>query len=690
MTETMLLPPGDLPARKFWKPWKWIGLGVYAAALLFNRWLPSPVVAAAYLYGFIAVLNVIIFGSLFLKDRFFWRVRNRLLASFIFVGVIPLLMLVGIVALSGYILLGQLAGQYLNQALQENQRLIAEINSELTGTISAAANADSFSRAARAVFARHSAKFPRMAARLLRKQPDGNFVASSAWDPKKILPEKGPHPGSKWLGNGQSFEGLVKGGENLLFTSFRPVPGAEGVYVETAAPLDLFFEERLQREKSLYISFVNNKEADISATDDGISVKIPKDSKPGARDVEAERRVNRESEARNIRRKSDPRLMVLWYLPVQCTIYETGKKDRAGNAVFRVPQVAVLKSLFGQDDEQGRVLVYAIYVLAGMFAFAEIVSLIIGLTISRRVTKSVHDIHQGILALQQGDLKHRIPVRRNDQLGLLAHSFNHMTTSVENLLQEVVEKKRLEKELEIAREVQATLFPKQLPNPPGMAVFGGCKPARTVSGDYYDFIVEDETHLDIVVGDISGKGISAALLMANLQAAMRSQILARKQDDPETVGQRLAEVMSQLNRQIFLNSPPEKYATLFLSRYDANSRTLWYCNAGHLPPVILSAREARALEVTGTVVGMFPDATYEAKSIEMPPGTLMAVFTDGITEALNGKDEEFGDRQLLDALRQAYSRTPEQIWNHVLGRVAEWQSDLPQYDDITLIITKAG
>ena len=134
-----------------------------------------------------------------------------------------------------------------------------------------------------------------------------------------------------------------------------------------------------------------------------------------------------------------------------------------------------------------------------------------------------------------------------------------------------------------------------------------------MSGDYYDFIVEDETHLNIVVGDISGKGISAALLMANLQAAMRSQLLSRKHEDPASVGQSLADVMTQLNRQIYLNSPPEKYATLFLSRYDADARRLWYCNAGHLPPIILDAQGVRTLEATGTVVGLLPDAAYRGQ-----------------------------------------------------------------------------
>jgi sigma-B regulation protein RsbU (phosphoserine phosphatase) len=318
------------------------------------------------------------------------------------------------------------------------------------------------------------------------------------------------------------------------------------------------------------------------------------------------------------------------------------------------------------------------------------VSLVIGFVISRRITRSVHDMYQGTLALQKGDLQHRIPVRRKDQLGLLAYSFNQMSASISRLLEEVSEKKRLEQELEIAREVQATLFPKQLPHPRGMAIFGGCEPARVVSGDYYDFIVEDEARLDIVVADISGKGISAALLMANLQAAMRNQLLSIKHDSPEDIENSLAEVVTQLNQQIYLNSPAEKYATLFLSRYDAETRRLSYCNAGHLPPILLEGQGVQMLEPTGMVVGLFPNASYQAKSVEMSPGSTLAIFTDGVTEAVNGTDEEFGDERLLEALRGSRARTPEGIYKFVIEKIRAWQGDLPQHDDITLIIAKAG
>jgi sigma-B regulation protein RsbU (phosphoserine phosphatase) len=328
--------------------------------------------------------------------------------------------------------------------------------------------------------------------------------------------------------------------------------------------------------------------------------------------------------------------------------------------------------------------------LLGLLAVAELISFLVGFTINRRITQSINDLYRGTMALQQGDLQHRIPVRRHDQLGLLAHSFNQMSGSITRLLEEVTEKKRLEQELEIAREVQASLFPKQLPHAPGMAVFGGCEPARVVSGDYYDFILMDDTLLHIIVGDISGKGISAALLMANLQAAIRNQLMTLKEPAAEDPEASMASLMKELNLQIYQNSPSEKYATLFALRYDAASRRLAYCNAGHLPPYLFIDGSFQRLEVGGTVLGLLSEASYSAASVELPAGATLAIFTDGVTEAANEKDEEFGEDRLLEALRESRYFTPEGIYQYVIARVRQWQGNMKQHDDITLIIAKAN
>ena len=555
MKERLLLQPLETAPKKFWKKWKWIGLIVYIAALALGRYLPGPVVAAAYIYGVVAIANLVFFGFRYLRDRLFWRMRNRLIGSFIFVGVIPLLIILGLICLAGYLLFGQLAGQYLNTALMENTRLISEINLDLAGQITSAESAKGFESKASAVLSQHAAQFPRLAARLVKRQPNGTLAVISKHDPSGVIRELAAHPGDKWLDKAAFFEGILDDRGKLLLSSFRPIPRHAGFYIETTAPVDFSLEDRLRKEKSLYITFIPRKEADVKITPMGANVTI---RNPGA---EAEKQIRQQLDTQNAYLKLDPRRMISWYFALKGREYESGKSAMLGIVPFRAPWETVFNTYMVLDDGLSKALQIMFYALIGLFVVVELLSLIIGGTINRHVTRSVHDMYQGILALQKGDLEHKIPVRRNDQLGLLAYSFNQMSGSISRLLEEVVEKKRLEKELEIAREVQATLFPKQLPQPPGMSLFGGCKPARMVSGDYYDFIVEDETHLNIVVGDISGKGISAALLMANLQAAMRSQLLSAKRNDPAAIGQSLAEIMAHLNQQIYLNSPPPSQQT---------------------------------------------------------------------------------------------------------------------------------
>jgi sigma-B regulation protein RsbU (phosphoserine phosphatase) len=684
MTKQLPEPQSDAPAKRIWRLWKWIGLTLYAAVLLFSRWLPSLIVAVGYLYGIVVIANLLFHLFRYLKNRFFWRVRNRLIGSFVFVGLIPLLLFSGGVFLSGFVLFGQLAGRYLDNSLIELEHQITAINTELGGRLSPSMTEAKFDDLTSSVFADHAVQFSHLAARLLRRNSEGEFDLMFPYDPARLEKTTSRYPGKAWLSGMPSFEGPVVDGGTLLMISLQPLPKSDKVYLAVSAPVDRSTEDRLQREKSIYFALIGVGRTNVVINRSSVQVTVKSD------DPESSRQDTRELNLLESRRLSDPRRMVTWYVTIDGKEYSTGKTGHGGVAILHVPLGTVYQYSVGKSDVQGEVLLKIIYVLGGMFVLAELVSLVIGFVISRRITRSVHDMYQGTLALQKGDLQHRIPVRRKDQLGLLAHSFNQMSASISRLLEEVSEKKRLEQELEIAREVQATLFPKQLPHPRGMAIFGGCEPARVVSGDYYDFIVEDEARLDIVVADISGKGISAALLMANLQAAMRNQLLSIKHDSPEDIENSLAEVVTQLNQQIYLNSPAEKYATLFLSRYDAETRRLSYCNAGHLPPILLEGQGVQMLEPTGMVVGLFPNASYQAKSVEMSPGSTLAIFTDGVTEAVNGTDEEFGDERLLEALRGSRARTPEGIYKFVIEKIRAWQGDLPQHDDITLIIAKAG
>jgi sigma-B regulation protein RsbU (phosphoserine phosphatase) len=244
----------------------------------------------------------------------------------------------------------------------------------------------------------------------------------------------------------------------------------------------------------------------------------------------------------------------------------------------------------------------------------------------------------------------------------------------------------------------------------GLEVHGVCRPARTVSGDYYDFIPLSEDRLVLAVGDISGKGISAALLMATVHAFVRAYSL-----EPERTLASVAPVagvsegmvltadgngnshtelspallMSTLNYQLFRSTPAAKYATMFLGCYDAGPRLLTYSNAGHLPPLVLSGDgNVRRLETSGTVVGLFDGVTYDESTVAMRPGDIFVAYSDGITEPEN-EFGEFGEERLIELILQHRDQPLARISDVVTTAVADWIAGSEQPDDVTLVLARA-
>ena len=263
--------------------------------------------------------------------------------------------------------------------------------------------------------------------------------------------------------------------------------------------------------------------------------------------------------------------------------------------------------LFGALGDLAPAIEVSLLVVALFLALIELSALLIGYRLTRTVTGAVAQLYDATKHINRGDFSHRISVSSNDQLATLANSFNSMTASIEKLIEEQKEKQRLQNELTIAQEVQAQLFPQHISQMVSLEVYGFCRPARTVSGDYYDFLRVDSDKLILAVGDVSGKGISAALLMATIHSAVRAYSLEGMPSLREPVGVGAesgpslilasglqgAEVssgamLSLLNHQLYQSTPAEKYATLFLGIYDGVERKLTYSNGGHLPPIILS------------------------------------------------------------------------------------------------------
>jgi sigma-B regulation protein RsbU (phosphoserine phosphatase) len=259
---------------------------------------------------------------------------------------------------------------------------------------------------------------------------------------------------------------------------------------------------------------------------------------------------------------------------------------------------------------------------------------------------------------------------------------------LQNLTAEVAHRERVSREIEIAREVQQRLFPQVYPKIPGVDLFGYCRPAQAVGGDYYDFFVlpahqGDEERLALALGDISGKGISAALLMASLRASLRSAALLQPGD--------LATLMRHVNRLVYESSTNNRYATFFYAELDPETRLLTYVNAGHNPPLILRGTETIPLEATGTVIGLLPNVPYTRAAVRLQSGDVLIAFTDGISEAMNPADEEWGEANLVAAAqtlltKPACSTTAQQLIQCIIQAADRFTHGAPQHDDMTLLI----
>jgi sigma-B regulation protein RsbU (phosphoserine phosphatase) len=345
---------------------------------------------------------------------------------------------------------------------------------------------------------------------------------------------------------------------------------------------------------------------------------------------------------------------------------------------------AVLTSFFSKSESLRGTLADLFIAVVILFLVVEAVAVTIGVSLSHRLTTAVNQLYEGTRRVLLGDFQHRIPVRDKDQLGELSESFNQMTSNLERLFSVEKEKERLQTELEIAREVQNQLYPKEAPPMRGLKLTVCCDPARMCSGDYYDYQEIAGGKMAFAIGDVAGKGISAALLMATIQAGLRAQISLNQPNTELCVSL----VVSRLNKQIFANTAPEKYATFFFATFDQVSGTLTYTNAGHLSPLLFRNGEVQSLDSNGTVVGAFAGAVYDESTIKLMPGDLLLCYTDGITEPENPYGEMFGEERLIDIVKKHAQRDDREILQIILEAVRSWTGSPELQDDMTLLLAR--
>ncbi len=344
----------------------------------------------------------------------------------------------------------------------------------------------------------------------------------------------------------------------------------------------------------------------------------------------------------------------------------------------------------GRTFGQGLLLV--LFVIGALFLIIEAMALVAGFALAKSLTGSVHALFAGTERVRQGDFTHKIEVKTEDQLGELAGSFNSMTASIEDLLRQAAEKKRLEEELRIAHEIQMSLLPQGPLTMHGLAVTALCVPAREVGGDYYDFLPLGEQRVGVLIADVSGKGTSAALYMAELKGLVLS--LSEIHSSPR-------ELLIAANRIISHHLDARSFITMTYAVIDLRARTMTYARAGHTPLIYVpgacaagAERQVQILVPDGMVVGLKLDngEMFERHLVEetipLQAGDLYLLFTDGISEAMNAHDDLFGEAR-LGQLVEAHAHLPsEELRERMLREIAAFVGDAPQHDDMTMILVK--
>jgi sigma-B regulation protein RsbU (phosphoserine phosphatase) len=373
-----------------------------------------------------------------------------------------------------------------------------------------------------------------------------------------------------------------------------------------------------------------------------------------------------------------------------------------GNAVYETIGVVsrptlLYALLFSNSVHFGRFVSDFLIAIMVFFTLLELVAFLLAVRLGRTMTRSIAELYGATREVDRGNLAHRIPVQRKDQMGALATSFNTMTGSLAELLVQQREKERMQSELEIAQEVQSNLFPHTPVHLHRFELHGVCQPARTVSGDYYDFILSGEGRLCFALGDISGKGISAALLMASLHSAVRAYHSRHGTDgdsaaavewSPEIPMPSPGKLLALLNRHLFLSTQPAKYATLFLACYDSATRQLTYSNGGHLTPFVLRADGALdRLDCGGSVVGLLDGLEYPEATVELHAGDLLIAYSDGLTEPEN-EFEEFGEDRLVALIRQNRHEPLTTLTTQIMRALQQWIGTAEQPDDMTVVLAR--
>jgi|HubBroStandDraft_6_1064221.scaffolds.fasta_scaffold32133_3 sigma-B regulation protein RsbU (phosphoserine phosphatase) len=596
------------------------------------------------------------------RTRLLWSLRNRLIVAYLFIAVVPILLILTLVVLAGQILYSQLGAYLLYDDIHRRIAMMADITEHVAAAHRALPKGLTVEES-EGVLAEQS--------HLVHDEELPGLKIEFSNDTKLL---------GKVAGEGKnSFAGLVEEGDTLYLMSLRAMKEPKGVRVVTL-------------RVSVTPEFLASIAPDLGAIQLNLTRKFEGGGRGGilytsSGNIQYETTTPIPAKNRTLHPPShwiDP--SVTGFSHLDAVYVGSGTvldRRRPVLVTFNARPSRLNARIFSSLGELSDLYPIEFVVVSVFFLVIEIAALITGIVLTRRITKAVSDLYHATQFVKTGDWTHRVRIERRDQLGVLGESFNDMTGSISGLLEESKKRERLENEISIASEVQNQLFPQKLPSIGGVELEAICKAARTVSGDYYDFIQLSPTHLAIALADISGKGISAALLMASLQAALRSQLLAAGSETMST-----AELVARLNMHMVRNTADDRFATFFIAVYDSATRTLRYTNAGHLPGFLICNGTSKHLDKGGMVLGVVEDYVYEEGSVIVPPNALLVEYSDGLIEPENVYGEEFGIRRLQEAAIRVQSSSPAAVGQSLMMAAEEWAGTPEQADDMTVVVAR--
>lgn len=594
------------------------------------------------------------------RAELLWSLRNRLIVAYVFIAVVPIFLLVVLAGRARQIIYAQLGSYMLHEEIHRRVDLLANSAAHIAAaeeTLPASINQKTLEES--------------LAAQL--------EVAEGKTLPGLVVNFHVPEDYfRKFAGpKARSYAGLVQTENQLRLASMREVESPRGKEIlELSVPVSAEFLESVATDLGPFNMLLLHRVSDGST---GSDVTIG---------TEKYRVIGRVTTHKRFLPPATS-----WTDPVvdDLSILEVSHISADGIVVRAHPVFASYEArisqlnhrIFGLVGEFSLSKVTTLILISIGFLLLELAALVIGIVLTRAITRTVSELYRATQFVQEGNFSYRVSVERKDQLGALGDSFNSMTSSITNLINEQKQLQRLENEISIAREVQDQLFPRNLPHVEGVEIEAICRAARSVSGDYYDFIQLSPTHVAIAIADISGKGISAALLMASLQAALRSQLLVPGSETLST-----AELVARLNKHLVRNTGDDRFATFLVAVFDTATRTLRYTNAGHLPGFCLSDGKSIHLDKGGIVLGIVEDYPYEEGIVQVPPNSLVIGYSDGLVEPENAYGEEFGVSRLEAAAQRVRHARPRHIAEFLMTTAEEWSGTPEQADDMTVIVAR--